>query len=252
MRQISLLKSRGCYRRRANDFTQGVLCLWRTRCSFVLFHPGAYNGTLQDQSSSHLSAVLEMPDRYFTTRSRFVQEILFFFFFFSVRVCALGTCMHVHAKVSLSQIFTLDFLIFAEAMMREPRVSRDDYSEWSREVPPDGANSTVRDCSASISSGAVLRPLSANHLFVWASALVAVRFSEASVNWEIYSFPTCSRWTTMHSWFYFIKIEVTNFLRIRKERFIEFACDIICLRFLYLSYVTFTIIILLWYSFQLF
>lgn len=71
----------------------------RTRCSFVLFHPGVYNGTLQDQSSSHLSAVLEMPDRYFTARSRFVWESFF------VRVCALCACVHVHAKASLSQIF---------------------------------------------------------------------------------------------------------------------------------------------------
>lgn len=64
-----------------------------------------------------------MPDRYFTARPRFVRE------FFSVPVCALRACVHVLAKASLSQIFTLDFLIFAEAMMREPRVSRDDYSE---------------------------------------------------------------------------------------------------------------------------
>lgn len=113
------------YRTRASDFiSQCVLFRRRTRCSFVLFHPSVYNGTLQDQSSSHLSAILEMPDRYFTARPRFVREIFFF-----IRICACKS-------LSLSQIFTLDFLIFAEAMMRKPRVSRDDYSEWSREVPP--------------------------------------------------------------------------------------------------------------------
>jgi len=77
------------YRARANDFESRDVVLFRrrTRCSFVLFHPGAYNGTLQDQSSSHLSAVLEMPDRYFTARLRFVRQFFFFSFVF-VRPCA--------------------------------------------------------------------------------------------------------------------------------------------------------------------
>lgn len=140
---------------RANDFTQCVLFRRRARRSFALSHSSAYNGAFQDQSSSHLSAVLEIPDRYSTARPRFVRGP-------SVRVCVRHSCIckNVHsAPFLLSQIFTLDFLIFAEAMMRESHVSRDDYSEWSREeVPPGGANSTVRDCSASISSSAILQP----------------------------------------------------------------------------------------------
>jgi len=68
-----------------------------------------------------------MPDRYFTARPRFVRQFFFFSFAF-VRPCARAR-VHVRAEASLSQIFTLDFLIFAKAMMREPRVSRDDYSE---------------------------------------------------------------------------------------------------------------------------
>lgn len=67
--------------------------------------------------------------------------------------------------------------------MRKPCVSRDDYSEWSREVPPGGANSTVRDCSASISSSAVLQPFARYpRIFFLSGLLVAVRFSAAPVS----------------------------------------------------------------------
>lgn len=88
-----------------------------------------------------------------------------------------------------------------------------------------GANSTVRDCSVSISSGAVLRLLSANHLFVWASTLVAVRFSGASVsqsgNLFVLSVQPLNEANgsdaKMHSRSHFVKIEITNFLQITKE-----------------------------------
>lgn len=158
------------YRTRASDFTQCVLFRRRTRCSFVLFHPSVYNGTLQDQSSSHLSAVLEMPDRYFTARPRFVREIFFSFVF-------------VRAEASPSRRFLLSTFSFSqkrwcESLVCLAMIIRSDRGRF----PPGGANSTVRDCSASISSSAVLRPLSTNHLFVWASALIAVRFSGTSVS----------------------------------------------------------------------
>lgn len=84
-----------------------------------------YNDALQDQSSSHLSAVLEIPDRYSTThRSCFVPRL----FVCVCALCPVCTCTPLPLPHFL-QIFTLDFLIFAEAMMREPRVSRDDYSK---------------------------------------------------------------------------------------------------------------------------
>lgn len=72
----------------------------------LLFHPGEYNGTLQDQSSSHLSAVLEMPDRYFTARSLFVRDFFF--------VCVFRACVHVHTcESTLFRRFLLSTFSFS-------------------------------------------------------------------------------------------------------------------------------------------
>lgn len=89
-----------------------------------------YNGALQDQSSSHLVRDIR--------NTRIVIPQLVVLASETFRICM---CLHVRALCApvctcsplplphFLQIFTLDFLIFAEAMMREPRVSRDDYSE---------------------------------------------------------------------------------------------------------------------------
>jgi len=83
MRQISLLKPRRAIHERF--YAVHFILRW-ARCSFALSHSTAYNGTLQDQSSSHLSAVLEIPDRYSMARPRFVRGL-------SVRVCVLRSCV---------------------------------------------------------------------------------------------------------------------------------------------------------------
>jgi len=152
-----------------------ILFWWRTRWSFVLFYPGAYNGTLEDQSSSHLSAVLEMSDRYFTAHPRFVRK------FFSVPVCALRTCVHVHAKAFhrfLLSTFSFSRRRWCESLVCLAMIIRSDRREalpgWCKLNRKRLLGLYIFQCGS--------RSLSTNHLFVWAFALVAVRFSGTSVS----------------------------------------------------------------------
>jgi len=125
------------YRVRANDFKSRDVVLFRrrTRCSFVLFHPDAYNGTLQDQSSSHLSAVLEMPHRYFTARPRFVRQ-----FFFLSHLCArarVRSCMYVRKPPSrrfLLSTFSFSRRRWCESLVCLAMIIRSDRGRFPRVV----------------------------------------------------------------------------------------------------------------------
>lgn len=132
MRQISLLKPRSSYRRRASDFTLDVLFQWRRRMQFRFRYFTRAHITAHSSRSIFFSPVRGIRNagsflhRPFSLCSRIFFPLSFFFFFSFVFARSVRACTR---ESTLSQIFTLDFLIFAEAMMREPGVSRDDYSE---------------------------------------------------------------------------------------------------------------------------
>jgi len=73
--------------------------------------------TLRDQSSSHLFAILEIPGRYSTRRSSLPPAPPLW-----LEDTVRSRLLAPEPPQSPSQIFTLDFLIFARAMMRESLV----------------------------------------------------------------------------------------------------------------------------------
>lgn len=129
--------------------------------AFYLLSPcgGPYNGALRNQSPSHLSPLPPSPPRDIK-KYRIVIPCLVRF----LSLCSRAGTFHRLPSLPLflpprpfRRFFTLNFLIFAVAMMRE-EASRWCVSRWLfgaiEGVSPGegGANSTVRDCSASMSS----------------------------------------------------------------------------------------------------
>lgn len=176
----------GALSRRGRAILRDVIILSTDAMQFCFISRKRVIMALQDQSS-HLSTILKIPDLYFTTvGSCFVLRLF-------VCVCILYPICVPPFLFPFLQIFTLDFLIFTEAMMRKPRVSRDDYSEWSREIFPGCANSTVRDCSASSifqrdsPTSSVIRESS--FCLGFFSGRCPFFLTRQSVNREIYSFP---------------------------------------------------------------
>lgn len=136
MRQISLLKPRCArcgYRMEDERFYAGCFLFQRRmRCSLVLFHLDAYNGTLQDQSSSHLSAVLEIAGSLFHGPFSLCSRISFSLVF--VRSVHVHTCESTPSRRFLLTTLSFSPRRWCESLVYLAMIIRSDRGRFPQVV----------------------------------------------------------------------------------------------------------------------